>query len=625
MLETVAEPPQVSAAQQLADFRTQLTVTNGALGSSVAPRTPPVTTGRFTVGPSNASYPPGVNGADSSEMCMKGINGGYPDEWCMRSVDNTYTNGFGMPRYMAIENDGYVGFSGLTAVQMEGLRVRPGTINVADGTLPVTDFAAQAFSIAAGSVLGQTCATVPGIAVANATTADGVLFVRAPSSVGQLQLSGAVTGAGTMSMTACNPSTVAQSYPAGTYYAFLMAGAPAGSAPAVSGGAATSTNPLTTSEGDLVVGDGSGNPGRLGGNVTTTPAVLTQAGTGTAANEPVWSTAPAFNGGNLTGLNAGNLTTGAVGIGNGGTGSTTAVGALANLGGASLLAPVSVFAGEVTGKELGGLFQVDQLAGADFGAKVASCVAGLSAAYGGVCDARNFSGTLSMSATLTLSAANTTVYLPCATIATSSPIVIPAGVRNVSLHGCSLRGASAASGSQGGTVLLYSGTGAAVQVGDPTYAGDTLGFHLDDVVINTTGAAGAGTVGFAAYRTQELYLESLYFLGNGNQTGLLVDGTGNYAGGTFLDLAFNGWQTAVSGIGHQAANPATTDWMNASTFLRLHIDCPTSGGSPIAGNDWDQPGAGGWKHVHGWGCGGMRDCAAFRSECAEQHDGGFAE
>jgi hypothetical protein len=39
----------------------------------------------------------------------------------------------------------------------------------------------------------------------------------------------------------------------------------------------------------------------------------------------------------------------------------------------------------------------------------------------------------------------------------------------------------------------------------------------------------------------------------------------------------------VNGIGHQAANPATTDWLNASTFVRLHIDCPTSNGSPISG------------------------------------------
>ena len=39
----------------------------------------------------------------------------------------------------------------------------------------------------------------------------------------------------------------------------------------------------------------------------------------------------------------------------------------------------------------------------------------------------------------------------------------------------------------------------------------------------------------------------------------------------------------MNAIGHQAANPATTDWMNASAFVRLHVDCPTSGGKPVAG------------------------------------------
>jgi hypothetical protein len=86
-----------------------------------------------------------------------------------------------------------------------------------------------------------------------------------------------------------------------------------------------------------------------------------------------------------------------------------------------------------------------------------------------------------------------------------------------------------------------------------------------------------------AYRTQEMDLESLYFLGNSNQTGVTLDGTGNYTGGTFFDDTLNGFQTAINAIGHQTTNSATTDWMNASTFIRLHIDCPTSGGSPISG------------------------------------------
>jgi hypothetical protein len=583
ILEAIAEPQQVSAAQQLQDFRANVTNLNSFVASSIIPRSAAVPTGRIVLAHSNQSLPLGVTNVDSGEMCMSGVNEGFLDEWCLRGVEQTYPTSFAMPRYLTLENDGYSAFTGQTAVQMPGLRVRPGLISGSDTTLPVTDFAEQAFTIAAGTVLGQTCATVPGITVANAAATDGVLFVKAPGATGQLQLSGIVTAANTMSLMACNPSTTAQTYPAGTYYAFLLGGTVAPAVPGVSGGSPTATNPLTTSEGDLVVGDTNGNPSRLAGNTTTTPGVLVEFGSGTGANEPSWETAPVFYGGNLTGLNAGNITTGAVGIGNGGTGATTAVQALANLNGASLSASVSAFAGELTGKQIGGLYQVDQFSGSDIGAKLTACIAGLSAAYGGICDARNFSGTVTMASAVTVSVPNTTILLPCATISTGAQFVVPAGVRNVTLKGCGLRGASSASGSQGGTVILYTGSSAAIEVGDPTYAVDTMGFHLDDVAINVTGSSSVAATGFTAYRAQELDLESLYFLGNSNQTGMVLDGTENYTGGTFFDLNFNGFQTAVSGIGHQIPNAATTDWMNASTFVRLHIDCPTSGGSPVAG------------------------------------------
>ena len=232
---------------------------------------------------------------------------------------------------------------------------------------------------------------------------------------------------------------------------------------------------------------------------------------------------------------------------------------------------------------LGTTYQADQFPGADFGAKVQACLVSVNATYGGTCDARNFTGSQSMGSNLTISTANATVLLPCATITTANQVIVTAGTRNVTLRGCALRGASSASGSQGGTVFLYSGTGAMVQVGDPTYAADTMGFHLDNVVINTTAATSGSTQGLAAYRTQEMDVEGLYLLGNANQTGMTLDGTGNYTGGSFLGDQFSGFRTAVNAIGHQVANSATTDWMNASTFVRLHIDCPTSGGSPIAG------------------------------------------
>jgi hypothetical protein len=241
------------------------------------------------------------------------------------------------------------------------------------------------------------------------------------------------------------------------------------------------------------------------------------------------------------------------------------------------------YPGLVANSGLGTTLAVDQFTGVDFGAKLQACLRTVSASYGGTCDARNFTGNLSMSSNLSISTANTNVLLPCATISTANQVIVTAGTRNVALRGCALRGASAASGSQGGTVFLYSGQAAMVQVGDPTYSADTMGFHMDDVVINTTASSNATTAGLVAYRTQEMDLESLYFLGNSNQTGMTLDGTGNYTGGTFFDNAFNGFQTAVNAIGHQASNPATTDWMNASSFVRLHIDCPMSGGSPISG------------------------------------------
>ena len=307
----------------------------------------------------------------------------------------------------------------------------------------------------------------------------------------------------------------------------------------------------------------------------TTTATINAAGT--------WDTAAAVNlisGQNMT-FFAGNLLKG-----NGGYTVWNATSSQSNEtqlgGGGGNLPGGGTYAALIANSALGAALQVDQFPGADFGAKVQACLSAVSATYGGTCDARNFTGSLAMGSNLTIATANTAVLLPCATIATANQIFVTAGTRNVSLRGCALRGASAASGSEGGTVLAYSGASAMVEVGDPTYAADTSGFHLENVVINTTGAGSAAT-GLIAYRAQELNLENLYFLGNSTQTGMTLDGTGNYTGGSFFGLEFSGFETAVNAIGHQVANPATTDWMNASTFVRLHIDCPTSGGNPIGG------------------------------------------
>ncbi len=580
--DSIAEPPQVSAAQQLSDFRTYLTNVESGAASAIVPLTQPVTTTRFRIGPSTGTAMPGEVNFDSGELCLQGVIGGYGDEWCLRAADGLNESANQPPRYFVLENDGYSGLQGQTAVQMPGLRVRSGLISASDATLPVTDFAEQAFAIAGGTVSPQSCATVPGIALANAAATDGILFVAPPTSANGLQLSGAVTAAGTMALTACNPTTAVASYPAGTYRAFLLAGAVPTATPATTGGTVTATASLTESEGDLVVGGANGNPTRLPGNSSTTPALLVDVGNGTGAFVPTWESAPQLAGGNLTGLNASNITTGTLALAEGGTGATTGAQALANLGGANLAAAVTAFSGALTAKTLGGLTQTDQESGANFGAQLAACVAGLPAT-GGICDARNYRGSQTISAAVTIGVSNTRVDLPCATITMTAPIVIPAGVRDVKLHGCALRGGTTASGATGGTVLEYNGTGAAIQVGDSTYAQDTMGFAMDDVLVNTTGSSSAGTEALVAWRVQEMDLESDYYLGNANQTALQLDGTGNYTGGTFFDQDINGFEVAVNAVGHQVANAATTDWVNASTFLRLHVDCPTASGSAIAG------------------------------------------
>ncbi|MGB0074588.1 MAG: hypothetical protein WBP71_16700 [Terracidiphilus sp.] len=315
--------------------------------------------------------------------------------------------------------------------------------------------------------------------------------------------------------------------------------------------------------------------GGVGCSATTT-ASLNAAGT--------WDTAAPVNligGQNMT-FFAGNLLKGSGGYTAWNATGSASYGTQVDGGGGSLPGG-GTYAALVGNGPVGAASQVDQFPGIDFGGKLQACISSVNATYGGTCDARNFTGSQSMGSNVTILTGNTTVLLPCATITTANQIIVTAGTRNVSLRGCALRGGSAASGSQGGTAFAYSGSAAMVQVGDPTYATDTSGFHMDDAVINTTAATTSTAQGLVAYRTQEMDVEEMYFLGNANQTGMTLDGTGNYTGGTFRGNQFSGFQTAVNAIGHQVVNPAITDWMNASTFVRLHIDCPTSNGNPISG------------------------------------------
>ena len=219
----------------------------------------------------------------------------------------------------------------------------------------------------------------------------------------------------------------------------------------------------------------------------------------------------------------------------------------------------------------------------DLSAPVTAAFSVLSTSYGGIVDARRCQGATTWTNAVTIIQANTVLLLPCATLTTAQTLTVAAGVRNVTIHGCSLRGGSTANGTQGGTVWVYTGSGAAFSIGDPTYAVNTPGFLMDNVNVNTA-SAGSAALALYFYRAQELRLDNLYLNGNGGtgQTGIVLDGTGNYSGGTFIDVQTSQYGTSWLLTGHLSGS-VSGDYANASTFIRTHVDCPTSGGYPITG------------------------------------------
>jgi hypothetical protein len=95
----------------------------------------------------------------------------------------------------------------------------------------------------------------------------------------------------------------------------------------------------------------------------------------------------------------------------------------------------------------------------------------------------------------------------------------------------------------------------------------------------TLPSAGTSAQAIGLSRTQDIDLERLYLIGNGStgQTGIVLDGEGNYSGGSFTNIKIDNFGNALTLTGNG------TGAANASTFVRLHIDCPTSSGSPISG------------------------------------------
>jgi len=227
--------------------------------------------------------------------------------------------------------------------------------------------------------------------------------------------------------------------------------------------------------------------------------------------------------------------------------------------------------------------QIQATTGGDLSPGFYSCLTAINASYGGICDARGATNAASWASAITINKSNVVLMLPCATITASHALTIAPGIRNTSILGCAYKGGSDLSGTAGGSVWLFTSSGPAFIVGDPSYATNTPGFVMRDLNINTASAAStAEAIHF--YRTQEIRLDNLYLNGDGStgQTAITLDGTGNYSGGLFTDIKTSAYGTAWLLTGHLSGS-VVDDYANASTFEKLHVICSTSGGSPIAG------------------------------------------
>lgn len=222
--------------------------------------------------------------------------------------------------------------------------------------------------------------------------------------------------------------------------------------------------------------------------------------------------------------------------------------------------------------------QVACPSGSDLSGAVNATLAAVSSTLGGIVDARACVNNFTWNNATTITAANTAILLPCGTLTVTQPLTVSPGVRNTVIRGCAYQGGSAASGTSGGTVWNWQGTGAAFIVGDPADASDTPGFVLTDLAV-TTPSAGASAHALDLHRVQEADVERVYFNGDNStgQTAVTLDGTGDYTGGTFIGLQIVSYGQGLALVGNG------TGGANASTFVRVHIDCSSSAGAPLAG------------------------------------------
>lgn len=214
----------------------------------------------------------------------------------------------------------------------------------------------------------------------------------------------------------------------------------------------------------------------------------------------------------------------------------------------------------------------------DLGGPVNTALDSVTSNAGAVIDARRCTGATNWTTATTITADDIKLLLPCATILTVQTFYVAAGVRNTDIEGCTTQGGSAATGLEGGTVWEYQGTFNAFAVGDVVSGTDTPGFTMRNMVINIQ-SAGASSQAISLDRTQEIHLEDLLLAGAnlGNTEGIVLNGQGNYSGGSFDSIKLENFDYGIvlTGDGTGAGN--------ASTFSRMHIVCPETAGAPITG------------------------------------------
>jgi hypothetical protein len=175
------------------------------------------------------------------------------------------------------------------------------------------------------------------------------------------------------------------------------------------------------------------------------------------------------------------------------------------------------------------------------------------------------------------------ILLPCATITTAQTFTIASTAQNTYIEGCGYNGAQPATPGLGGTVFNYTGSASAFQVGDPTHANHTSGFKMTGLSIYMANASPTA-VGLSVNQTWQMHLEDLFIMGNNtaSQTGMYLDGTGQYTNGYFANMIFRDIGTGIYLTGN-LTGLALSDYVDFSTFIDTQIWCADNGGVLIPG------------------------------------------